>query len=67
VPAVRASKQARVPSVWDPGQVARILAAIDRSNPCGKRDYAIIVLIARLGLRTRVPQLVDHLVHEIVR
>jgi integrase len=51
VPAVRASKQARVPSVWDPGQVARVLAAIDRSNPCGKRDYAIILLIARLGLR----------------
>jgi site-specific recombinase XerD len=51
VPAVRASKQARVPSVWQPGQVARILAAIDRSNPCGKRDYAIILLITRLGLR----------------
>ena len=52
VPAVRASKQARVPSVWDPGQVARILDAIDRSNPCGKRDYAIILLITRLGLRS---------------
>jgi integrase len=51
VPAVRCSKQARVPSVWDPGHVARILAAIDRSNPCGKRDYAIILLVTRLGLR----------------
>ena len=51
VPAVRSSKQARVPSVWDPGDVARILEAIDRSNPCGKRDYAIILLITRLGLR----------------
>lgn len=52
VPAVRSSKQARVPSVWDPGQVARILDAIDRSNPCGKRDYAIILLVTRLGLRS---------------
>jgi integrase len=52
VPAVRASKQARVPSVWDPGQVARILDAVDRSNPCGKRDYAIILLVTRLGLRS---------------
>ena len=52
VPAARASKQARVPSVWDPGHVARILDAIDRSNPCGKRDYAIILLITRLGLRS---------------
>jgi site-specific recombinase XerD len=51
VPAVRSSKQARVPSVWDPGHVARILDAIDRSNPCGKRDYAIIVMVTRLGLR----------------
>jgi integrase len=52
VPAVRSSKQARVPSVWGPGEVARILDAIDRGNPCGKRDYAIVLLIARLGLRS---------------
>ena len=51
VPAVRSSKQARVPSVWEPGEVERILDAIDRGNPCGKRDYAIVLLIARLGLR----------------
>ena len=25
--------------------------AVDRGNPCGKRDYAIILLAARLGLR----------------
>lgn len=51
LPAVKASKQARIPSVWDPTDVVRILDAIDRGNPCGKRDYAIIVLITRLGLR----------------
>ncbi len=51
VPAARSSGQARIPSVWDPGEVARIVEAIDRGNPCGKRDYAIILLIARLGLR----------------
>src|SRR5215472_4008188 len=49
VPAARSSKQARVPSAWDPGEVARILEAVDRGSPCGKRDYAIILLIARLG------------------
>jgi integrase len=27
------------------------LGAIDRGNPSGKRDYAIILLVARLGLR----------------
>jgi integrase len=51
VPQVRSSRQTRIPSVWDPGEVARILEAVDRGNPCGKRDYAIILLIARLGLR----------------
>ena len=52
VPAVPARRQARVPSVWNPGDVTKILQAIDRGNPCGKRDYAIISLITRLGLRS---------------
>jgi len=51
VPAVRSSRQTRIPSVWDPADVTRILQAIDRGNPCGKRDYAIILLVTRLGLR----------------
>jgi len=57
VPAVRSSKQARVASVRDPGGVARILEAIDRGNPCGKRGYAIILLITRPGLRGDVRRL----------
>lgn len=51
VPAAKSSRQARIPSVWDPADVRKILQAIDRGNPCGKRDYAIILLITRLGLR----------------
>ena len=51
VPAAKSTKQAKIPSVWDPADVTRILEAIDRGNPCGKRDYAIILLITRLGLR----------------
>jgi site-specific recombinase XerD len=51
VPAAKSTKQARIPSVWDPADVSKILQAIDRGNPCGKRDYAIILLITRLGLR----------------
>jgi integrase len=51
VPAVRSSRQARIPSVWDPADVAKVLEAIDRGNPSGKRDYAIVLLICRLGLR----------------
>jgi len=51
VPAAKSTRQARVPSVWSPGDVAKILQAVDRGNPCGRRDYAIILLITRLGLR----------------
>ncbi len=51
VPAAKSTRQARVPPVWDPTDVRKILRAIDRGNPCGRRDYAIILLITRLGLR----------------
>jgi integrase len=51
VPAVRSSRQARIPSVWDRAEVTKIIEAIDRGNPSEKRDYAIILLICRLGLR----------------
>src|SRR6516162_3259143 len=33
VPAAKSSRQARVPSVWDPGDVTKVLEAIDRGNP----------------------------------
>ena len=51
VPAVRSTRQARVPSVWEAADVTKVLEAIDRANPSGKRDYAIVLLICRLGLR----------------
>ena len=51
VPAAKSTRQARIPSVWDPAEVRKVLQAVDRGNPCGKRDYAIILLITRLGLR----------------
>lgn len=38
VPAAKSTRQARVPSVWDRADVAKILQAVDRGNPCGKRD-----------------------------
>lgn len=31
----------------------KILSMVDRNNPVGKRNYAILLLITRLGLRTR--------------
>ena len=51
VPAAKSARQARIPSVWNSADVTKVLEAIDRGNACGKRDYAIILLITRLGLR----------------
>ncbi len=52
IPAIKARKQNRIPSVWTTEHVAKLLDVIDRGNPAGKRDYAMILLVARLGLRT---------------
>ncbi len=52
VPPLKARKQNRIPSVWTRGNVLKLIKAIDRGNPAGKRDYAIILLVTRLGLRT---------------
>ena len=46
------NRQSRLPSSYTEDEVKRTLAMIDRGNPCGLRDYAIILLISRLGLRS---------------
>jgi integrase len=37
--------------VWDHELIIKLLEAIDRSSAKGKRDYAILSLACRLGLR----------------
>jgi integrase len=49
--ALRFSKEHRLPAVWPPEAVEALLGAVDRSSNVGKRDYAILLLAARLGLR----------------
>lgn len=49
MPAV--SKSAKIPSAWKPDELKAMLAAIDRSSPVGKRDYAMILLACVLGIR----------------
>jgi integrase/recombinase XerD len=51
VPMVRTYRQSGVPAVLSPEEVERVLSATDRSNTRGRRDYAILLLLARLGLR----------------
>ncbi|MCX2934265.1 site-specific integrase [Mycobacterium sp. CVI_P3] len=51
VPSVAGGTGLGVPRGLDPDAVARLLACCDRSSPMGRRDYAMLVLLARLGLR----------------
>ena len=37
--------------IWQPEQFEQLLASLDKSSPRGLRDRAIILCIARLGLR----------------
>jgi integrase/recombinase XerD len=50
-PMVQARKQTRIPSVWTGDELKKLIAAIDRGSPKGKRDYAIIILACCLGMR----------------
>lgn len=50
-PMVQARKQTRIPSVWTADELKKLITAIDRGSPKGRRDYAIILLACRLGIR----------------
>ena len=51
LPHVRRTNTRRLPTVFTPDEVERILSQVDRSNPLGKRNYAILLLVAKTGLR----------------
>lgn len=51
IPRFRKHRLASVPNYLTPEQVQSVLAATDRSTRTGSRDYAILLLLARLGLR----------------
>lgn len=51
LPTIRVPRDASIPSVWDHELIIKLLGAIDRSSAKGKRDYAIVLLACRLGLR----------------
>ncbi len=51
VPAAANWKLAGLPKYLTPEQVAAILASCDRDTAVGRRDLAVLTLLARLGLR----------------
>jgi site-specific recombinase XerD len=51
VPTVAICRLLDLPHFLPPEQVERLLQSCDQSSPIGLRDYAVLLLLARLGLR----------------
>ena len=48
---LRIPRNGHVPHTWTPDELKRLLGAVDRQSPGGKRDYAIFSLCIQTGLR----------------
>ena len=51
MPAAAGWRGGALPRGVEAGQVSRLLRSCDRRTVMGRRDYAILVLLSRLGLR----------------
>lgn len=51
VPRIKIDKTSRIPSAYSKEEVQKLLDSVDRGNPKGKRDYAMLLLASRLGMR----------------
>jgi site-specific recombinase XerD len=51
VPSIRQWKLASLPTYLSTAQVQKVLHGCDRATAMGRRDYAILVMLAKLGLR----------------
>lgn len=51
IPGVTRWRLTNLPKYLSPDQVQRVFDGCDRNTATGKRDYAILLLLARLGLR----------------
>jgi integrase/recombinase XerD len=51
VPAVAGWRGGGLPKALPDGQIAALLAACDQETATGRRDFAVLTLLARLGLR----------------
>jgi integrase/recombinase XerD len=51
IPTIAHWRLAALPRYLQPADVERVIASCDRQSPVGRRDRAIVLLLARLGLR----------------
>jgi len=52
VPAVATWRLSDLPLFLEPEHVQQMLQSCDQSNACGRRDHAVLLFLARLGLRS---------------
>jgi len=51
VPSIRQWRLAKLPTYMSAEQVQKVLDSCDRASATGRRDYAILMMLAKLGLR----------------
>lgn len=51
IPKYKSIRQPKLPSVYTKEDIKKLIDSVDRSSSIGKRNYAIILIAARLGLR----------------
>ena len=51
IPRYKAVQQPKIPSTYSKEEVKKLIASIDRTSAIGKRNYVIIIIASRLGLR----------------
>lgn len=51
VPRPKIYAEEDIPETWTPDEIRRLLAEINRNSAVGKRDYAMVLLAAILGMR----------------
>lgn len=51
VPIVKNTPHSVIPSAFSKADIQCLLQSVDRGNPVGKRNYAILILACKLGLR----------------
>lgn len=51
-PPVKNNRQQKIPSTFTREEIESIIKSTDTNNPIGKRNYAILLLASRLGMRS---------------
>jgi len=51
IPKYRSVIQPKLPSTYSKEEIERLISSVERSSPIGKRNYGIILIASRLGLR----------------